>query len=503
MVTRYLQHSEKLLPILGNLLEGLNIGAVEAYFVGGSVRDGILGRPIRDLDMVIRGPVAQVAKRLADSQNGTLVVLDRQRQVFRVVLPTQIGSPGPTQVDLAPLTTEIEENLRSRDFTIDAMAVRLDGLTNQESAEIIDPWGGLAELEARVLRAVLPSVFLEDAARLLRGVRLAAELDLAIEPETQALMDRDSRLVSGVAPERTRADLYPILAVPDSYRWLRLMERLGLLKELFPELGEGRGVDQPKEHFWDVYDHNLETVRALDQLLDPGHEPEDEYLSSAQWVARFAEHFDMDFPSGCPRKAMVKLAGLLHDVAKPRSKTVEDSGRIRFIGHHLLGSEMAGVILKRLRFSRHEIKLVEAVVRYHLRPGQMSADGERPTSRAVYRFFRDAGECAIDTVIVNLADYWAARGSLLEREEWDEYSNLCRYILDSGLSEHEAVQVRPLVNGHELMVEFHLSPGPMVGKLLSEIDEASGAGQIATKEEALELAATVLGVIASGATRCC
>ena len=502
MATRYLQQSGELLPILRRLLEDLNIDSEEAYLVGGSVRDGILGRPIRDLDMVIRGPVAQVAKSLADSHNGTLVVLDRERQMIRVVFPTKTGSLGPTQVDLAPLTTEIEENLRSRDFTIDAMAVRLDGPTNHELAEIIDPWGGLADLEARVIRAVSPSAFLEDPARLVRAVRLAAELDFAIEAETQALMDRDSGLASGVAPERTRADLYPILAVPGSYRWLRLMEQLGVLRELFPELEEGRGVGQPREHFWDVYDHNLETVRALDQLLDQGRGSEDEFLSSAQWVGRFAEHFDMDFPSGCPRKSMVKLAGLLHDVAKPRSKTVEASGRIRFFGHHLLGSEMAGAVLKRLRFSRQETRLVEAVVRYHLRPGQMSADGELPTPRAVYRFFRDAGEYAIDTVIVNLADYWAARGSLLEREEWDEYSNLCRYILDTGLFKPEAVQVRPLVNGHELMAEFHLSPGPMVGKLLDEIDEARGAGEIATKEEALELAATVLGVAPSGAARC-
>ncbi|MCH8086246.1 MAG: CCA tRNA nucleotidyltransferase [Chloroflexi bacterium] len=501
MVTRYIQHFDKLLPILGRLFDGLNIGAEEAYLVGGSVRDGILGRSIRDLDIVIRGPVAQVAKSLADSQNGTLVVLDRERQMIRVVFPTMSGLSGPTQVDLAPLTTDIEENLRSRDFTIDAMAVRLDGPTTHEPVEIIDPWGGLVDLEARVMRAVLPGVFLEDPARLVRAVRLAAELDFAIEAETQALMDRDSGLVSGVAPERTRADLYPILAVPSSYQWLRLMERLGLLKELFPELEEGRGVDQPKEHFWDVYDHNLETVRALDQLLDQGREPEDEFLSSAKWVGRFAGHFDMDFPSGCPRRSMVKLAGLLHDVAKPRSKTVEASGRIRFFGHHLLGSEMAGTALKRLRFSRRETKLVEAVVRYHLRPGQMSADGELPTSRAVYRFFRDAGEYAIDTVIVNLADYWAARGSLMEREEWDEYSNLCHYILDSGLFKPEVVQVRPLVNGHALMAEFHLSPGPMVGTLLDRIDEARGSGEIATKEEALELAATVLGVAALGATR--
>ncbi|MEE9198897.1 MAG: HD domain-containing protein [Dehalococcoidia bacterium] len=473
----------------------LSLEGLEAYLVGGCIRDSILGRPTRDIDLVLREPVEELAKRVADALGGSLVILGREHRTARVVLPPDAAPGSPWQIDLSPLTTDILQNLADRDFTIDAMAMELDILWSRGGAtEVIDPFGGVGDLRARTIRAVGPDAFRMDPGRLLRALRLAAEMDFSVPPETQSLIRRDASLLVQVAPERVTADLCPILANKQSYRWLCLMEDLGLLQVLIPELEEGRGVDQPKEHSWDVYHHSLRTVEALDHLLGEWEGKGDEYIAALDWAGDYTAHFGEELPGLYPRRALVKLAGLLHDVGKPRTKTVEASGRMRFYGHSQVGAEMVRRIMRRLRFGRREVSLVETIVLHHLRPGLMSHDGQLPTLRAVYRFFRDTGDAAIDTLFVNLADYRAARGPLLQWEEWDRYAVVCRHILSTGLAREDSPPPRPLITGHDLIKEFRLSPGPLVGRLLEEVREARASGEIATREQALALASRSLGV---------
>jgi poly(A) polymerase len=199
------------------------------------------------------------------------------------------------------------------------------------------------------------------------------------------------------------------------------------------------------------------------------------------------EHFAEEASDGHSRRTLVKLAALMHDVSKPATKTVEDSGRIRFIGHHTEGAAVVEGVLKRLRLSRRGIELVALMVRHHLRPSQMAQPGEMPSGKAVYRFFRDVGDASVDTLFLNLADYLAARGPDLGRDEWSQHCRLIQHILREGL-EHKAPEVLPkLVTGHDIIDELRLDPGPMVGSLLQEVTDAVASGQISTKEEALEL----------------
>ncbi|MFQ5872784.1 MAG: CCA tRNA nucleotidyltransferase [Dehalococcoidia bacterium] len=483
------------LPLLRAIRALLGERSLQAYLVGGYVRDSILSHPTRDIDVAVRGPVEELGRRLADSLGGSLVILGKEDRVARVVLPQEDGAGTPWQVDLVSITSDIAENLGQRDFTIDALAVDLDDVDPEGYVgEVIDPFGGLKDLQDRLIRAVGLEVFRKDPARLMRAIRLAAKLDFSIYPDTQSLMGRDAQLLAQVAPERIRTDLCSILATDHGYQALRLMEGLGLLQVLVPELEEGRGVGQPKEHHWDVYDHCLETVQALEQLLSDKADEKDEFIASLTWARDYSDHFGDEHPGASPRRTLVKLASLLHDVGKPSTKTVESSGRIRFYGHSQVGADMAGRIMRRLRFSTRETKHVQTIVLHHLRPGLMSTPGELPTAKAIYRYFRDTGEAAIDTVFVNLADYRAARGPMLGWEEWHRYAECCRHILSTGLAREEHTPPKPLVNGHDLMRELQLPPGPLIGTLLDEVREARTAGEIETREEALELAERSLGL---------
>jgi putative nucleotidyltransferase with HDIG domain len=271
------------------------------------------------------------------------------------------------------------------------------------------------------------------------------------------------------------------------------MDNLGLLERVLPEVAAGRGVTQPKEHYWDVLGHSVETVANFDLLFE-GQPPADA-RGAALWRTFWdalepldvRPYLNEEIGDGRPRSALLKLAALLHDVAKPETRAPDETGRIRFFGHCERGAEVARAILRRLRFSRHDTGFVATLVEEHLRPGQFSQEG-LPTRRALYRFYRDTGEAATGILLLSLADDLAARGPRLSLDEW---AGLVAYIAWVAAQPHEAPAiVRPprLVTGNDLIATLGLKPGPEVGRLLAAIDEAIAAGEVGTRDEALELA---------------
>ena len=471
-------------PLLGELREFFAARGTDAYLVGGVVRDLLAGGEISDIDVSVVDPM-DVAGDIASTFGGRVVPLDDDREIARVVVPSGGSS---SFVDVARMRGGIEEDLGQRDFTVDAMAL---SVTQRPEADIrrsvIDPFGGLSDLRSGVIRAVSPSVFREDPARLLRAPRLAAQLGFEIDDETQTRIRRDAYLVETVASERVRGELLRLLAEDGATASLRMLDDMELLCRVIPELEEAKGVSQPREHHWDVFDHLIETVGQVEVLVG-GRPGVHEFVTEA--IPRFESmdsYFAEPVSDGHTRRTIIKLAALLHDVAKPSTKTVEPSGRIRFLGHHKEGAETAATVLNRLRVSGRGVELVRTMVAQHLRPSQMAQPGEMPSGKAVFRYYRDLGDAAIDTLYLSLADYLAARGPNLERQGWAGQCRIIGHILGEG-RDRSAPDVLPQVlDGRDLMDVFSLSPGPRIGMLLDVVREAQASGEVNTREEALEL----------------
>jgi putative nucleotidyltransferase with HDIG domain len=252
-------------------------------------------------------------------------------------------------------------------------------------------------------------------------------------------------------------------------------------------------VTQPKEHFWDVFDHSLETVSCVERLLrERDNNKEDELITLVSWSPDIAQYFAQDITGGRNRKALLKLAALLHDIGKPAAKTIEQSGRMRFLGHAKEGSAMAVQIMERLRFSNREIKMVQLMVEHHLRPGYLLSE-DMPSRRAIYKYFRDTGDVGIDTLFLGLADHLAARGPTLDLEQWRKHAEVTQYILSKWFEEKATVMPPKLIDGHILIEKLGLSPGPQIGQLLEMVREAQAAGEIQTAEEALDFVTRQLG----------
>ncbi|MDP2673996.1 MAG: HD domain-containing protein [Dehalococcoidia bacterium] len=471
---------------------------VQAYVVGGFVRDTLLGRDGHDIDVSIEGDPLVLGRQLADGLGGSYFPLAEEQHVARVLLPER-----RFHIDLMPLSAEIEADLAGRDYTIDAMAVPLADAGSGRAA-VIDPTGGLDDLRERRLRVIREDAFRHDALRPLRGVRLAVEMDFTIEPGTARLISKHAHRLPQVSVERQRDELMRIMATPRAGPALRLLDDLGLLEQLLPEVTETRGVEQPKEHYWDVFSHSLEAVRNLDILLGED-EPGDrhwrtlwrELWGQLAWWQDARPYFREELLPERPRAAVLKLAGLLHDIAKPETKTFDDTGRMRFFGHADVGARKCGRILRRLRFSAREVALVQAMVQAHLRPVQMGQQGP-PTRRALYRYFRDCGDAAIATLFLSLADHLGTVGPRVSPSGWRQHVALVNYILTKRFQEEETISPPKLLAGDELMAELELSPGPMIGRLIETLREAQAAGEISTREEALALARTCLAGQPSG-----
>jgi poly(A) polymerase len=488
------------LDVLAKLKDFFSARQYPAFLVGGYLRDSLLSLPPeQDLDIAVAGDSQRVGRELAQVMGGVFVSLSPAHDVARVVAAApkagareETGSMGGRwTVDLAGFSGSIEEDLERRDFTINAMALPIQGWALPVHSDlIIDPFNGRQDLGQKRIRAVTQRVFQDDPGRLMRAVRLAASLGFRLEPETARLVRSEAHRVTQVSGERVRDELLAILSLDGARGHLEVLDRLDLLCRIIPELAGTKGVDQPKEHYWDVWGHLVHTVETAERVTK-GHQNSPIY-SLVYWTAETDAHFGQKISDGHTRRTFLKLAALFHDISKPETKHVDETGRTRFPDHSGLGSAVAAKRLTHLRVGSRGIATVRRIIEEHLRPTHMMQGVEQPTNRAIYRFFRDLGDAAIDTLYISLADYLGAKGPELDLDDWSNHARMVAHVLQVGMQPPPPKEASRPLNGHDLMEHFNLDPSPLIGMILASIDEAWAAGEITTREEALASAAKVL-----------
>jgi len=344
--------------------------SVKAYLVGGCVRDWLRGRSSHDIDFAVAGDAVKLARQVADRVGGAFVLLDDERGTGRVV--TRDADGQRLFIDLARLQgDDIIADLSKRDFTVNAMAIDIADI---ESC-IIDPYGGQQDLQLGLVRVVSETAFRDDPLRTLRAVRIAAEMGASIEQRTEELLRQAVPLITTVSAERVRDELTKILDLPGAAQNLRYLDELGLLTAIIPELGTLRGVEQSEPHYLDVFEHSLETVRWLEEVVESleGKRARDNALSLiggrlGPFSPRLAAHLSQPISGDRTRLTLLKFVALLHDLGKPATKSMDDEGRIHFYGHEQEGARIAGHILRRLRFGGKEVSLAQTIVANHMRP---------------------------------------------------------------------------------------------------------------------------------------
>jgi putative nucleotidyltransferase with HDIG domain len=457
-------------------LAGLDGIAEHAWLVGGALRDRLLGRPTDDYDVAVHGEPRRLARALARSAQGHAFALSETFGGWRVVAHDRTW-----QVDLLPLTGEtIEDDLAHRDFTINAVAQPLSG------GGYVDPFGGLEDLRRRRLRMVSPGTFAEDPLRTLRLARLAAELGFAPEPETARSAARSAGALREVAPERIFLELRRIVCSDRPLRGLEMMDALTVTEVILPELARLQGIEQSHFHHLDVYQHTRAVLAETIALVrDPGR-AFGEYADAIDAVLREPLANEMT------RGQALRFGALFHDVAKPRTRDVTPQGRITFIGHDATGADMASAALERLRASDRLREYVAGLTRHHLRLGFLVH--EMPLSRrAIYGYLKACEPVQVEVTVLSVADRLATRGSGSE-EAIAKHLELARQLVGEALA-WRAAPPRAPVRGDQLARALGIDEGPELGRLLAELEEASFAGEISGREEALDRARRLLSAV--------
>ncbi len=418
---------------------------VRAWAVGGYVRDTLLGRRQPDLDVVVEdGRALEVAERFARlvgarrpalfPRFGTAQVTWGDRLVEFASARAESYEPESRKPEVRPAT--IEEDLLRRDFTVNAMLMDFEG-------NVIDPLGGRADLEHRLLRTPRPPevTFSDDPLRMLRAVRLAAQLGFELAPDLLPAMRRlrERARPPVLSVERVNDELRKMLLSNRPRLALELLDQAGLMETLLPEVYACHGVEQSGYHVADVFGHSLLTVERAAELGPPD--------------------------------PVLRLAALLHDVGKPATATPDGA----FHGHHEVGAALARQALQRLRFSNTEVEQVAKLVRLHLRPVFYTSEfGDG----AVRRLARDAGDQLWSLLALARADI--AASSYPDGEKLDELEARLRGVL----AERPSRMQLPL-SGTDVMRVRGLAPGPEVGRIKARLEDLVLEGTLPPDREVL------------------
>lgn len=463
------------------------------YLVGGSVRDALLGLSGKhDLDFVLEAEkVKPVARRVADHLHGAFFMLDDDRQTARVIIGLSEGQN--VVLDFSAFRAEgLEEDLRGRDFTINAMAVDIF-----HPDQVIDPLGGAQHLHDGQLVLCSHSSFLDDPVRILRAIRFTLNLELKIDKPTYQLMQQAVIFSANVSVERQRDEIFRLFSGKKISTAVRLMQQVGILPIVFPELDGLQGVQQSPPHVLDVWEHTLTAVQELEKIIQlltgeyvEGSADNFRLGMATMLLGRYRQnisaHFNQMVCSNRSVHELLFLGALYHDAAKPIAQQINVDGRIRFFEHDLIGGRIMEERARAMALSQAECRWLSQFVAGHMRVNSLVRTGELPDRRAIYRYFHELDELGVDVCLFSMADVLATYRTTLPQERWKRELETCRALLEAWWENPDIVRPVRLITGDDLMNELSLESGPVVGDMLEFIREQQAVGEISTRQQALD-----------------
>ncbi len=438
------------------------------WLVGGCLRDELLGRRVRDVDIAVDGRPETLARSLGDRFGGGAYATSDAFGTWRVVvdelhidIAALRGGPPGDPPDPATRALRLEADLRARDVTVDALARPLDG------EDIVDPLDGLSDLAASRLRLCSPASLDDDPLRVLRLARLARVFELIPEAAATEAAVRAAPGLARVSGERIRDELCALLATHAAPAAFRDLAVWGALTVVLPEVDRLRGVEQNPYHHLDVFEHTLEALTYVVGVVAQ--------LGGRRFLTTPAE---AGLP-GVEPLVPVSWAVLLHDIGKPVVRVVDDKGRVIFWRHDETGRRMTADIGRRLNFSNRFVDFVGTLVRQHLRLGFLTR--EQPlTRRALARYRRDVSPYVFESVVVSLCDRLATRGEKTSPTSMARHYRLARTVW-TAVSKAPAPQ---LLSGDDVMQLLGIEPGPAVGQALDALEEEIEAGEVTDEDGA-------------------
>ncbi|QTA83932.1 Multifunctional CCA protein [Desulfonema limicola] len=448
----------------------------DIYMVGGSVRDCLLDKFPRDIDLVCHeshiGSAKSLAKLLASENKASFVPFLKKinEPCFRVV------SKNPEQgfIDISPMRgNNIVSDLNLRDFTINSMAVKIN--PDGTMGDLTDPLDGAGDIKKKIIRISGPDVFSSDPLRMLRAFRFASALSFNIDFTAAELIKANAEKLKNISFERIVYEIIEIFKNDNACFFIRLMDEMGILEIIFPEIIPMKNCGQNAFHHLDVWEHSLLTlencehiINNLDKYFNKNHDKIKKIINQDNCIA------------------LLKTGSMLHDLGKPAEKSIcEKKGRITFYGHEKTGGLIIDEISRRLRMSKKEREFLNILVTEHMKIFSLSDTGVKPITKM--RWFRKIGDNAVFVLIQGMADIMSTSGpKSLEHHKND----LLKWAVDTIDLYFENIKPKiqdpNLITGKDL-IEMGIKSGPEMGRILKQVREAQDSGIIKNHEQAVNL----------------
>jgi poly(A) polymerase len=456
-------------PLFRTLRQTADRLGCACYLTGGLVRDWLLGRPTRDIDLAVSRQALGLAREFAQAAQGTFVLLKKDQATARVVLPD-------LQFDFAGFrASSLPDDLMDRDFTINSLALPLTPAFGSDPWEPVDPLNGADDLAQGIIRRCGPECFYQDPLRLLRAYRLQAQLGMEIEPETRQGLKTGASELNRSAPERRLYEWLQLLAQPRAAPTLSRMNEDGILDILFPEFLPLKNTPQNSYHHLNVFDHSFLAFQRLEQILTR-EPPLPSGLTEALGTS----------PETGALRPYLKWTALVHDLGKPAAAERRDH-RWTFHAHDRIGQELFIKLAHRFRLGHQARDTIVRLIGWHLRPFHLLQEETRGrrTPRAVLRLVKETGEDLNPLFLLALADCRAAQGP--ERPA-DLEDRLIRLWQEALQLQQEIILplagAPPLISGNDL-IQMGFTPGPWFKEIIDRIKEEQWSGAITSREGAL------------------
>ncbi len=466
-----------------------------SYIVGGAIRDYLLKKEIKDIDILIASTKSNFTRLIfLLSKKTNIFPLDEENGIYRINLTKNLT------IDITN-TDNIENDILKRDFTLNSLLIEIKKVKIKtknnlfelsfNTTDIIDKLDAINDIKNKKIRKISDNCFKEDPVRLLRAFRFEATHNFKIEKNTFDLLSRSIKLVNKTSPERLREELNKIIETENSSEILKRMSKCGLIFEIIPELKLQTRCAEVYYGKGGVFKHTLNVLKRLDIF----YQNPQKYLNISEKLKEKAVE----------EKKLIKLSALLHDIAKPhKAKIIE--GRLRFFGHESYGGVLSEKILKNLRYSNNEIKYIKSIVSNHLRIGNI-AHNNIISNRAILRIFYELKDYTLGLLILSWADHASYIGEkkltkILKKTKEKPFEikkklpkegekktlrflqvvnmiarNYSKYIVSSD--------IKPIINGHTIMKTLFLNPSPKVGEIIRKLINLQLEGKIKTREQAI------------------
>jgi putative nucleotidyltransferase with HDIG domain len=476
-------------PFIEILLQYPRLDKCRPYIVGGAVRDIILGLEINDLDIVVHDLLVDFSNWL-EKQAGMKVFSFINEGGSHIKRLTN----DDLQVDISALSTTLEIDLSNRDFTINGMSIDLA----KTKGELYDPYNFTRHIPECCFELIKSNGIKSDPLRILRSARLIAKTGFEPTYQTEDIMTRQSHLIKQVASERVHEELIKILSLPKGAYAIGQIIKMGVLNNLFPEIGQCDNCKQNDFHTLDVLNHMKNTMYTTSGIINSIQNYDTSQKARIILACeplygreqRVKEYLNETYPNGTKKYALIKLAALLHDIGKPSTKSIKN-GNITFHGHEHAGAEIVTKRLAKLGFPSYENDFITQCVAGHMYPLHLSNSNFK--NSAIYRFFRKFKDQALAIILISSAEASFSGGKAMTQARKNRHKLILKKMLSAYCENpHSYVSPKPLVNGDVLMQELNLAQGPIIGKLINLIVEKTVDGEISTTEEALELARHVM-----------